>query len=78
MDSIVLKLCYDGWWETLEDERMEYVNGKNIACFELCYDGWWEALEDGRMEYVNGKNIVFFVGKNYFFDQLLTRVYDVL
>ena len=31
MDSIVLELCYDGWWETLEDGRMEYVNGKNRA-----------------------------------------------
>ena len=45
---------------------------------ELCYDGWWETLEDGRMEYVNGKNRVFLVGKNYLFDQLLVRVYDVL
>ncbi|KAH9680511.1 SWIM-type domain-containing protein [Citrus sinensis] len=31
MDSVVLELCYDGWWETLEDGRMEYVNGKNRA-----------------------------------------------
>ena len=29
MDAVVLKLCYDGWWETLEDGHMEYVNGKN-------------------------------------------------
>ncbi|KAH9737328.1 SWIM-type domain-containing protein [Citrus sinensis] len=26
MDSVVLELCYDGWWETLENSRMEYVN----------------------------------------------------
>ena len=45
---------------------------------ELCYDGCWETLEDGRMEYVNGKNRAFLVGKNYLFDQLLARVYDVL
>ena len=31
MDSVVLELCYDGWWETLEDGRMKYVNGKNRA-----------------------------------------------
>ena len=31
MDSVVLELCYDGWWETLEDGCMEYVNGKNRA-----------------------------------------------
>ena len=29
MDSLVLELYYDGWWETLEDGRMEYINGKN-------------------------------------------------
>ncbi|KAH9697550.1 SWIM-type domain-containing protein [Citrus sinensis] len=45
---------------------------------ELCYDGWWETLENGRMEYVNGKNPAFLVGKNYLFDQLLARVYEVL
>ncbi|KAH9760798.1 SWIM-type domain-containing protein [Citrus sinensis] len=45
---------------------------------ELCYDGWWETLEDGRMEYVNGKNRAFLVRKNCLFDQLLTRVYEVL
>ncbi|KAH9671455.1 SWIM-type domain-containing protein [Citrus sinensis] len=45
---------------------------------ELCYDGWWETLENGCMEYVNGKNRAFLVGKNYLFDQLLTRVYEVL
>ena len=45
---------------------------------ELCYDGWWETLENGRMEYVNGKNRAFLVGKNYLFDQLLARVYEVL
>ena len=33
MDSVVLELCYDSWWETLEDSRMEYVNGKNRALF---------------------------------------------
>ena len=38
MDSVVLELCYDGWCETLEDGRMEYVNGKNKAFF--C----WEKL----------------------------------
>ncbi|KAH9752662.1 SWIM-type domain-containing protein [Citrus sinensis] len=27
MDSVVLELCYDGWWETLENGRMEHVNG---------------------------------------------------
>ena len=30
MDSVVLELCYDDWWETLEDDLVEYVNGKNI------------------------------------------------
>lgn len=30
------------------------------------------------MEYVNGKNRAFLVGKNYLFDQLLARVYEVL
>ncbi|KAH9696708.1 SWIM-type domain-containing protein [Citrus sinensis] len=45
---------------------------------ELCYDGWWETLENSRMEYVNGKNRAFLVGKNYLFDQLLARVYEVL
>ncbi|KAH9724844.1 ADP-ribosyl cyclase/cyclic ADP-ribose hydrolase [Citrus sinensis] len=45
---------------------------------ELCYDGWWETLENGCMEYVNGKNRAFLVGKNYLFDQLLARVYEVL
>ncbi|KAH9715482.1 SWIM-type domain-containing protein [Citrus sinensis] len=45
---------------------------------ELCYDGWWETLENSRMEYVNGKNRAFFVEKNYLFDQLLARVYEVL
>ena len=45
---------------------------------ELCYDGWWETLENGRMEYVNSKNRAFLVGKNYLFDQLLARVYEVL
>ena len=29
MDLVVLELCYDCWWETLEDGHMEYVNGKN-------------------------------------------------
>ena len=33
IDSIVLQLCYDGWWETLADGRMEYVNAKNIIFF---------------------------------------------
>ena len=33
MDSVVPELCYDGWWETLEDGHMEYVNGKNRALF---------------------------------------------
>ena len=31
MDSVVLQLCYDDWWETLADGRMEYVNAKNTA-----------------------------------------------
>ena len=31
MDSVVLQLCYDGWWETLADECMECVNGNNTA-----------------------------------------------
>ncbi|KAH9704759.1 SWIM-type domain-containing protein [Citrus sinensis] len=58
--------------------------GRQVACLmdsvvlELCYDGWWETLENSRMEYVNGKNRAFFVGKNYLFDQLLARVYEVL
>ena len=33
MDSVVLELCYDGWWKTLKDGRMEYVNGKNRVFF---------------------------------------------
>ena len=45
---------------------------------KLCYNGWWKTLDDGRIEYVNGKNRAFFVGKNYFFDQFLARVYEVL
>ncbi|KAH9676794.1 SWIM-type domain-containing protein [Citrus sinensis] len=59
--------------------------GRQVACrlmdsvvLELCYDGWWETLENSRMEYVNGKNRAFLVGKNYLFDQLLARVYEVL
>ncbi|KAH9797209.1 ATP synthase mitochondrial f1 complex assembly factor 1 [Citrus sinensis] len=31
MDSVVLQLCYDGWWETLADGRMEYVNNNNTT-----------------------------------------------
>ena len=31
MDSVVLQLCYDGWWETLADGRTEYVNAKNTT-----------------------------------------------
>ncbi|KAH9745175.1 RNA-binding (RRM/RBD/RNP motifs) family protein [Citrus sinensis] len=34
MDSVVLELCYDGWWETLEDGRMEYVNA-NFRCIPI-------------------------------------------
>lgn len=30
IDSIVLELCYDGWWETLVDDHMKYVNSNNI------------------------------------------------
>ena len=33
MNSVVLELCYDDWWETLEDRHMEYMNGKNRAFF---------------------------------------------
>ena len=29
MNSVVLQLCYDGWWETLANSRTEYVNAKN-------------------------------------------------
>ena len=29
MDSLVLQLCYESWWETLADGRMEYVNDNN-------------------------------------------------
>ncbi|KAH9756754.1 pentatricopeptide repeat-containing protein [Citrus sinensis] len=31
MDSVVLQLCYNGWWETLADGRTEYVNAKNTV-----------------------------------------------
>ena len=31
MDSVVLQLCYDYWWETLIDGRTEYVNAKNTS-----------------------------------------------
>ena len=31
MDSVVLQLYYDGWWETLADGRTEYVNAKNTT-----------------------------------------------
>ncbi|KAH9715045.1 SWIM-type domain-containing protein [Citrus sinensis] len=31
MDSVVLQLCYDGWWETFADGRTEYVNAKNTT-----------------------------------------------
>ena len=31
MDSVVLQLCYDGWWETLADGRTEYVNANNTT-----------------------------------------------
>ncbi|KAH9676795.1 SWIM-type domain-containing protein [Citrus sinensis] len=36
MDSVVLELCYDGWWETLENSRMEYVNDvANFGCIPI-------------------------------------------
>ena len=35
MDSVVLQLCYDGWWETLVDGRTEYVNAKNTSFFHF-------------------------------------------
>ena len=35
MESIVLKMYFDGAWEILEDGRIEYENGKVIAfCFQ--------------------------------------------
>lgn len=30
MDSVLLQLCYDGWWETLAEGHIEYVNDNNI------------------------------------------------
>ena len=29
MDSVMLHLCYNSWWETLVYSSMEYVNAKN-------------------------------------------------
>ena len=29
----MLELCYDDWWEMLENGCMKYVNGKNKAFF---------------------------------------------
>ena len=35
IESVVLKMYFDGAWETLEDGRMEYENGKVTAfCFQ--------------------------------------------
>ena len=31
MDFIALQLCYDGWWETLANDRTGYVNAKNTS-----------------------------------------------
>ena len=34
-ESVVLKMYFDGAWETLEDGRIEYDNGKITAfCFQ--------------------------------------------
>ncbi|XP_052298607.1 uncharacterized protein LOC127902730 [Citrus sinensis] len=58
MDSVVLQLCYDGWWETLADGRTEYVNTKNTAflvrkdcTFEQFMARVYEVLQINPIEY---------------------------
>ncbi|KAH9674858.1 glucomannan 4-beta-mannosyltransferase 9 [Citrus sinensis] len=58
MDSVVLQLCYDGWWETLADGRTEYVNAKNTAflvrkdcTFEQFMARVYEVLQINPIEY---------------------------
>lgn len=33
MDLIVFQLRFIGWWETLADGRMEYINDNNTTFF---------------------------------------------
>ncbi|KAH9718026.1 SWIM-type domain-containing protein [Citrus sinensis] len=58
MDSVVLQLCYDGWWETLADGRTEYVNAKNTSflvrkdcTFEQFMARVYEVLQINPIEY---------------------------
>ena len=58
MDLVVLELCYDNWWETLENGRMEYVNGKNrvffigkICLFDQLLARIYEVLQINHNEY---------------------------
>ena len=58
MDSVVLQLCYDGWWETLADGSMEYVNGNNTAFLirkDCTFDQFlarvYDVLQINRNEY---------------------------
>ncbi|KAH9647176.1 SWIM-type domain-containing protein [Citrus sinensis] len=58
MDSVVLQLCYDGWWEMLADGSMEYVNGNNTAFLirkDCTFDQFlarvYDVLQINRNEY---------------------------
>ncbi|KAH9694855.1 SWIM-type domain-containing protein [Citrus sinensis] len=58
MDSVVLQLCYEGWWETLADGRTEYVNAKNTTflvrkdcTFEQFMARMYEVLQINHIEY---------------------------
>ena len=39
--TIVLKMCYDGLWETFDESHMEYKNGK-VEAFLLRNDATFE------------------------------------
>ncbi|KAK9196438.1 hypothetical protein WN943_004566 [Citrus x changshan-huyou] len=56
--TIVLKMCYDGLWETFADGRMEYKNGKvkafllqNDATFEQFIARTYQVLKLSSNEY---------------------------
>ena len=58
MDSVVLQLCYNRWWETLADGLTEYVNAKNIivlvrkdCMFEQLLARVYEVLQINPNEY---------------------------
>ena len=65
MNSVQLQLYYDGWWETLADGRMEYVNDNNIAFLirkDCTFDQFWaivyDILQINRNEYNITMNIL--------------------